>query len=113
MRYDTSFKIGNNEIIVGTPTFFVADIAANHDGNLQRAKDLIRLAKDAGAEAAKFQHFKAERIVSDYGFRALGGQFLIKRNGASRSSRSMPIAASTAIGMKSSPRPHATSAFIL
>jgi sialic acid synthase SpsE len=75
MQYDTSFKIGNNEISLSAPTFFVADIAANHDGNLQRAKDLIRLAKDAGADAAKFQHFKAERIVSDYGFRALGGQF--------------------------------------
>ena len=75
MRYETSFKIGDNEISLSTPTFFVADIAANHDGNLQRAKDLIRLAKDAGADAAKFQHFKAEHIVSDYGFRALGGQF--------------------------------------
>lgn len=56
------------------PTYFIADIAANHDGDLGRAKDLIYLAKEAGADAAKFQHFRAATIVSDAGFRALGGQ---------------------------------------
>lgn len=56
------------------PTYFVADIAANHDGSLERAKALIRLAKEAGAEAAKFQHFTARTIVSDVGFRRLGGR---------------------------------------
>lgn len=56
------------------PTYFIADIAANHDGNLSRAKDLIYMAKEAGADAAKFQHFKAATIVSDRGFKSLGGQ---------------------------------------
>jgi N-acetylneuraminate synthase len=56
------------------PVYFIADIAANHDADLSRAQDLIYLAAEAGAEAAKFQHFKAETIVSDHGFRALGGQ---------------------------------------
>ena len=56
------------------PTYFISDIAANHDGDLERAKDLIYLAAEAGADAAKFQHFKAETIVSDHGFRALGDQ---------------------------------------
>ena len=41
-------------------TYFIADIAANHDGNLDRAKKLCELAKAAGADAAKFQHFKAK-----------------------------------------------------
>ena len=54
------------------PTYFIADIAANHDGSLERAKALIRLAKDAGADAAKFQHFKAAHIVSEVGFNRLG-----------------------------------------
>ncbi|MCC5954238.1 MAG: N-acetylneuraminate synthase family protein [Acidimicrobiia bacterium] len=55
---------------IGTdhPTYFIADIAANHDGSLERARELIRLAKEAGADAAKFQHFKAAKIVSDVGF---------------------------------------------
>ena len=47
------------------------DIAANHDGDLERAKDLIFLAADAGAHAAKFQHFNAATIVSDEGFKNL------------------------------------------
>jgi sialic acid synthase SpsE len=56
------------------PTYFIADIAANHDGDLERAKELIYLAAEAGADAAKFQHFKADTIVSDLGFRTLLGK---------------------------------------
>lgn len=56
------------------PTYFIADIAANHDGDLERARELINFAADAGADAAKFQHFKAETIVSDFGFKTIGGQ---------------------------------------
>jgi sialic acid synthase SpsE len=56
------------------PTYFIADIAANHDGDLARAKELIYLAADAGADAAKFQHFQAETIVSDKGFRDMGSK---------------------------------------
>jgi N-acetylneuraminate synthase len=54
------------------PTYFIADIAANHDGSLDRAKKLIQLAAESGADAAKFQNFKAETIVSGRGFRELG-----------------------------------------
>ncbi len=61
-------KIGNRIIGSNHPTYFIADIAANHDGDLDRARMLIRLARDAGADAAKFQHFQAPKIVSDYGF---------------------------------------------
>jgi len=67
-------KIGKRMIGPGHPTYFIADIAANHDGNLERAKLLIRLAKEAGADAAKFQNFRAPRIVSDYGFKHIDGQ---------------------------------------
>lgn len=56
------------------PTYFIADIAANHDGDIERAKDLIFRAAEAGADAAKFQHFSAKTIVSDEGFKALGSQ---------------------------------------
>jgi len=52
--------------------YFIADIAANHDGNLARAKKLIELCAKSGANAAKFQHFKAETIVFDKGFKSLG-----------------------------------------
>tara|TARA_R110002110_G_scaffold81313_1_gene211541 strand:+ start:151 stop:1191 length:1041 start_codon:yes stop_codon:yes gene_type:complete len=52
-------------------TYFIADLAANHDGCLRRAKKLIKLAHDAGAQAVKFQHFSAEKLVSDKGFKSI------------------------------------------
>ena len=64
----------NKKIGRDYPTYFIADIAANHDGDLARAMDLIYKAAEAGADAAKFQHFKAETIVSDFGFKTMGGQ---------------------------------------
>lgn len=67
-------KIGDRFVGENHPTYFIADIAANHDGSLERAKYLIRLAKQAGADAAKFQNFRASKIVSDYGFRSMGSQ---------------------------------------
>jgi sialic acid synthase SpsE len=67
-------RIGRTDLALDQPSYFIADIAANHDGDLQRAKDLIWLAKESGADCAKFQHFKAQSLVSDRGFRALGGQ---------------------------------------
>jgi sialic acid synthase SpsE len=73
-RPESILRIDGREIGALQPTYFVADIAANHDGNLERAKALIRLAAEAGADAAKFQHFSASSIVSDVGFRALGAQ---------------------------------------
>jgi sialic acid synthase SpsE len=66
--------IGSHIIGANHPTYFIADIAANHDGNLERAKLLIRLARQAGADAAKFQNFRAPNIVSDYGFTHMDGQ---------------------------------------
>lgn len=67
-------KINNRLIGPEHPTYFIADIAANHDGSLERAKMLIRLAKEAGADAAKFQHFQAPKIVSEYGFTHMNAQ---------------------------------------
>jgi N-acetylneuraminate synthase len=67
-------KIDNRIVNSSSQTYFIADIAANHDGDLERAKDLIYLSAEAGADAAKFQHFKAETIVSDKGFKSLGKQ---------------------------------------
>ena len=60
-------KIGNNE-----EPYFIADIAANHDGNIERAFMLIEMAKEAGADCAKFQNFKAKKIVSKGGFEKIG-----------------------------------------
>ena len=67
-------KIGNTLIGDQHPTWFIADIAANHDGSLERALQLIHLAAEAGADAAKFQNFRGPEIVSDYGFSHMNAQ---------------------------------------
>ena len=67
-------RINKKKISEDTTTYFIADIAANHDGSLKKAIDLIYEAKAAGADAAKFQHFSAETIVSDFGFKSLKGK---------------------------------------
>ena len=68
----TSIQIGTRSIGPTHPVYFVADIAANHDGSLERAYQLIELAREAGADAAKFQNFAAAKIVSRQGFERLG-----------------------------------------
>ena len=71
---DPVLEIQGKKIGLAHPTYFIADIAANHDGALGRAIELIHLCAEAGADAAKFQHFQAITIVSDFGFKSLGGQ---------------------------------------
>jgi sialic acid synthase SpsE len=66
------FTIGRRKVGDGHATYFVADIAANHDGDIERAKDLIHACAEAGGDAAKFQNFQAATLVSDTGFRSLG-----------------------------------------
>lgn len=75
MNPKNTIKIGDNIVGEKQPTYFIADIAANHDGSLERAKKLIKLAKENGADAAKFQHHNVDKYVSDYGFKDLGGKF--------------------------------------
>ena len=49
--------------------YFIAEIGSNFDGSLKRAKDLIKLAKDCGSQAVKFQNYTANTLVSDKGFK--------------------------------------------
>jgi N-acetylneuraminate synthase len=67
-EFSPNFEINGIQVGGDAPTYFIADIGANHDGDLQRAKDLIYRALESGANAAKFQHFTAPTIVSEFGF---------------------------------------------
>ncbi len=69
-----TMMIGDRKIGLGEKPYFIADIAANHDGDINRAFKLIELAKEAGADCAKFQNFKAKTIVSKNGFETMQGQ---------------------------------------
>jgi len=74
MSWNSQLQIGKRVVALDQPTYFIADIASSHDGELSRAVELIHLAAKAGADCAKFQHFLAKDIVSDEGFASLGEQ---------------------------------------
>ena len=63
-----TIKIGDRFIGPGYPTYIIAEIGSNFDGNFEQAKMLINLAKECGADAVKFQSFKAENIVCGQAF---------------------------------------------
>jgi N-acetylneuraminate synthase len=56
--------LGSRHIRPGSRPYVIAEIGVNHGGDLNLAKRLIALAKEGGADAAKFQTYKAERIAS-------------------------------------------------
>ncbi len=58
------FKIGAREIGVGHPCFIIAEAGVNHNGSLDMAYRLIDVAAASGADAVKFQTFKAEKLIS-------------------------------------------------
>lgn len=68
-----AMKIAGKPVGPDHPVFFIADIAANHCGDLSIAKELIHACSESGVDAVKMQNFTAETIVSDYGFRHLEG----------------------------------------
>jgi N,N'-diacetyllegionaminate synthase len=47
-------------------TFIIAEAGVNHNGSLKKALKLIDVASLVGANAIKFQTFKAENLVTDY-----------------------------------------------
>lgn len=55
-------KIGDKLVGQGENVFVVAEAGSNHDGKLKQAKQLIRVAAEAGADAIKFQTFRAEKL---------------------------------------------------
>jgi len=56
-------KIGDKLIGEGQPCFIIAEAGVNHNGDVNMAKNLIDVAKKCGADAVKFQTFKAEELV--------------------------------------------------
>ena len=57
------FKLGSKIISEKGQPYFIAEIGVNYENNLKRAKKIIKLAKDGGADAVKFQSYKAEKIA--------------------------------------------------
>lgn len=56
-------KILNREIGLRHPPFVIAEMSANHNGNIEAALDIISKAKAAGADAVKLQTYRADTIT--------------------------------------------------
>lgn len=70
-RFNKTIKIGNRLIGESEPTYIIAELGANFDNDLEKAKRLALAAKEAGADAAKIQSFRADTIVSGKGFASM------------------------------------------
>ena len=66
--FNKEFKIADRWVGYGHPSYLIAEIGANFNGDINMAKNLCLAAKEAGADCAKFQTFKSEKIVSAKGF---------------------------------------------
>ncbi|MDP2652776.1 MAG: N-acetylneuraminate synthase [Candidatus Omnitrophota bacterium] len=60
--FKSSVKIADRRIASDQPVFIIAEAGVNHNGDLGLAKKLVDAAKKAGADAVKFQTFKAENL---------------------------------------------------
>lgn len=60
----TTVIIGERVVGPGHPCFIIAEAGVNHNGSLEMARQLVDVAAQAGADAIKFQTFKAEKMVA-------------------------------------------------
>ncbi|NJC26155.1 pseudaminic acid synthase [Neolewinella antarctica] len=58
-----TFKIGNRSIGPNHHPFIIAEMSGNHNGNLNRALELVKAAAEAGAHALKLQTYRADTIT--------------------------------------------------
>lgn len=58
-------KIGNRMVGEGCPTYIIAEMSANHAGSMERAKEIIRAAKECGADCVKIQTYTPDTLTID------------------------------------------------
>lgn len=63
MRFSTKFKIGDKLIGEGCRPFVIAEMSGNHNHSVERALEIIKAAKDAGADAVKLQTYTPDTMT--------------------------------------------------
>lgn len=58
-------KINNRVVGEGHPAYIIAEMSANHAGSIERAKEIIRAAKDSGADCIKIQTYTPDTLTID------------------------------------------------
>ncbi len=66
MRFNQVIKLGNYTISRDSKVFIIAEAGVNHNGSVKIAKKMVDAAKNAGADAIKFQAFNAKLLVSAF-----------------------------------------------
>lgn len=65
MNFSKQIQIGGIKISEVSRTFIIAEAGVNHGGDIEVAKQLVDVAKEAGAHAVKFQAFRTENLILD------------------------------------------------
>lgn len=60
-----TFRINNRVIGEGHPVYIIAEMSANHAGSIERAKEIICAAKEAGADCVKIQTYTPDTLTID------------------------------------------------
>lgn len=63
---DLKVTLGSRVVTRDSPPYIIAEIGVNHEGSMDQARRLIDLAKEGGADAAKFQSYKADSLASKH-----------------------------------------------
>ena len=64
-KLENNMKINGKKIDSTSPCYIIAEMSANHGGSLEKAKEIIREAKQSGADAIKLQTYTADTITLD------------------------------------------------